>query len=118
MSQEVELANQWQIEWVLPVPITGQYEKVNGRFAFDPFHNADKMFGRFIQIKSMDILGEYFVTINKLERRYYISDFLIHYKKRGSMYSVMREVQEDMTAQAIQYVMENSGGEKGSQRRD
>lgn len=110
-DRAIQEANTWQIEWVIPannkVSVGKGREVIHGRFAFDPFSDSKKMLGRYIQIKSTDMIGEYSVTINEILNRYEMSKLIKQYKMQGNMYSVMVQLQDEMTEQALEFVRDN-----------
>jgi hypothetical protein len=117
----IQVANTWQIEWVIPANnkcwVGKNRERIHGLFAFDPFNDSRKMLGRYIQIKSTDIIGEYFVTINEVRNRHEMSVLIKEVTMNGSMYSVMLELQDDMTEQALKFVRDNYNAPPARQKR-
>lgn len=121
MKREVEEANTTHVKWFLPIPITHYTELIVGEFLFDPYEDSSKAFARHIRVAQMQMLNLFHVTIRKLENRKYLGTVISDYKQEGSLYKVMCEIQNDMTAQAVIFIEELANAEReerGGERSD
>lgn len=103
MSRATEEANTTHVKWTLPIPKNPNKDEIFGEFVYRPEGTVDFL-ARHIWIKQTAKGNLFNVAIRELELPgFSLGKVVSGHNHQGSIFSVMRDIQDLMTKQAVEF---------------
>ena len=102
MIKEIEVANTTQVEWRLPV-LKGERQEIFGTFVYRS-DDWKLVYRRHLHIQQTSKPNLFRVVVRDLDSGHGLGEILSTHNQQGSVYSVMRDMQDLMTKSVIHLV--------------